>query len=188
MKKKNVDARLAHSALSFSFFLSGSLPLLNRILCNNIFGAADVPKTFLPRLALRSPTHERHPEGFLSESTRQVHYVATKTTRQVHQTPTITHPPSPPMTRVSLRACLASNPEVSREATGGRSRPDCGSRETKGRLCEGTALAEQSPRAPRTRLPPDDSYLVDPGRACAGGSRAADSSEESKPVALRFSL
>jgi len=72
-----------------------------------------------------------------------------------------------------LHDCLASIPEVSREATGGRSRPECGLRETKDRLYEGTALAELRPRAPRTRLLPDGSYLADLGRACAGGSRAA---------------
>lgn len=48
----------------------------------------------------------------------------------------------------------APTPEVSREATGRRSRTECGLRETKDRLCEGTALAELRPRAPRTRLRP----------------------------------
>jgi hypothetical protein len=74
-------------------------------------------------------------------------------------------------------SAFASDSEGSREAGRGRSRRPGGSRQPCNRLCEGTALARLRPRAPRTRLPPDGSYLADLGRACAGGSRPPESPE-----------
>lgn len=59
--------------------------------------------------------------------------------------------------RVIPRTSFAFTSEVSREAARGRSRRFGGLRETEVLLCEGTALAELRPRAPRTRLRPTTS-------------------------------
>lgn len=74
--------------------------------------------------------------------------------------------------------------EVCRKAARGRSRRFGGLRQTILASARGPHSRSYRPRAPRTRLPPDDSYLADLGRACAGGSRAAKSYEESLRVPL----
>ena len=78
---------------------------------------------------------------------------------------------------VQVRVCPRVHIRGLPQSRGGRSRRFGGLRETKSRLCEGTALAELRPRAPAPALPPDVSCLADLGRACAG-ARGLRISEE----------
>jgi hypothetical protein len=65
-----------------------------------------------------------------------------------------------------------SHSEVSREATGGRSRTDRGSRKTEIASLRGHRTRRASPASPRTSTRPDVSHLADRWRATCGGSRA----------------
>ena len=126
-------------------FPSGSASLLTIVICNNIFGADDcmliveAKKRFPKRKTPIRPVENTSPHR-VAKSTTGSEKRVTKSTildrepcRQVHYRP---------------RETPASHTEVSREAMRGRSRRRNGSRKTRVRLWEGTALAELRPRAP----------------------------------------
>jgi hypothetical protein len=136
----NTSARLSRLIV-----LSSAESLCLHIICSSTLAQVLFDNGAGQRFAFSSAEHvisptERPISNRAAKSTirtgspcRQVHHSHPQPCRQVHHCPC----PNP-----------ALHPEVFREAMRGRSRRGNGSRKTRNRLCQGTALARLRPRAP----------------------------------------